>query len=77
MSLSGTYITKMFRLKKLLVSEGILIFFFFFFFFFLWGLWGIKIRDIFHVIVFFEQIGIAMFYLYIFLITMHEIDTAA
>ena len=75
MSLSGTYITKMFRLKKLLVSEGI--FNFFFFFFFLWGLWGIKIRDIFHVIVFFEQIGIDMFYLYIFLITMHEIDTAA
>ena len=29
MSLSGTYITKMFRLKKLLVSEGILILFFF------------------------------------------------
>ena len=74
MSLSGKYITKMFRLKRLLVSEGILKLFFFFF---LWGLWGIKIRDIFHVIVFFEQIGIAMFYLYIFLITMHEIDTAA
>ena len=72
MSLSGKYITKMFRLKRLLVSEGILKFFFF-----LWELWGIKIRDIFHVIVFFEQIGIAMFYLYIFLITMHEIDTAA
>ena len=75
MSLSGKYITKMFRLKRLLVSEGILKLFFFFFF--LWELWGIKIRDIFHVIVFFEQIGIAMFYLYIFLITMHEIDTAA
>ena len=74
MSLSGKYITKMFRLKRLLVSEGILKLFFFFF---LWELWGIKIRDIFHVIVFFEQIGIAMFYLYIFLITMHEIDTAA
>ena len=73
MSLSGKYITKMFRLKRLLVSEGILKLFFFF----LWELWGIKIRDIFHVIVFFEQIGIAMFYLYIFLITMHEIDTAA
>ena len=73
MSLSGKYITKMFRLKRLLVSEGI----FKFFFFFLWELWGIKIRNIFHVIVFFEQIGIAMFYLYIFLITMHEIDTAA
>ena len=74
MSLSGKYITKMFLLKRLLVSAGILKLFFFFF---LWELWGIKIRDIFHVIVFFEQIGIAMFYLYIFLITMHEIDTAA
>ena len=73
MSLSGKYITKMFRLKRLLVSEGILKLFFFF----LWELWGIKIRDIFHVIVFFEQIGIDMCYLYIFLITMHEIDTAA
>ena len=31
MSLSGKYITKMFRLKRLLVSEGILKLFFFFF----------------------------------------------
>ena len=30
MSLSGKYITKMFRLKRLLVSEGILKLFFFF-----------------------------------------------
>ena len=46
---------------------------------FLWELQGI--RDMFHVKCFrwkiFEQIGIGMAYLHVFLITMHEIDTAA
>ena len=35
-----------------------------------------EIRDMFHLSVF-EQIGIGMAYLHVFLITMHEIDTAA
>ena len=35
-----------------------------------------EIRDMFHLSVF-EQIGIGMPYLHVFLITMHEIDTAA
>ena len=74
MSFNRKYITKRFILKKFLVSEYI----------FKLACFCESCRelgiDMFHVKCFrlkiFEQIGIGMAYLHIFLITMHEINTA-
>ena len=73
MTFSGKYIAKMFDLKKFLVCKS-------------FSHWFVSVRVVGsqrHVSrkgirwKIFEQIGIGMAYLHVFLITMHEIDTAA
>ena len=75
MSFSGKYIVKMISLKKFLVGEYILIIYFF-----CVRDCGIKIRDLFQVGAFPKRSLnrlVLVCFIFIFLIKMHEIDTAA